>query len=230
MDMTPQRWENTGAYLREVFGGQDPVLEGLMPAAVAAGIPAIAVSADVGRLLHILVQLACARPGATGRVVELGTLAGYSGIWIARALPPGGRLFTVEPEPKHADFAQRMFAAAGVADRVEIRRTTGIAALHELARQLGPESVDAVFLDAIKTEYPEYFRLARPLIGRGGLLLADNVLGSGSWWIDEAAPGEARESRDAADRFNRAVAADPEFEAAAVPIREGVLIARRKSC
>ena len=228
MNMTPRRWDHTNAYLREVFGAQDAVLDGLMPAAVAAGIPAIAVSADVGRLLHILVQLACARRGATGRVIELGTLAGYSGIWIARALPPGGRLITIEPEARHADFAQRMFAAAGVAERVEIRRTTGIAALHDLARELGPQSVDAVFLDAIKTEYPEYFRLARPLIGRGGLLLADNVLGSGSWWIDEAAPGEARDSRDAADRFNRMVAEDPDFEAAAVPIREGVLVARRR--
>jgi caffeoyl-CoA O-methyltransferase len=229
MDMTPRRWANTSTYLREVFGKQDSILEGLMPAAVAAGIPAIAISADVGRLLHILVQLACARPGACGRVVELGTLAGYSGIWIARALPPGGRLITIEPEPGHADFAQRMFAAAGVSDRVEVRRTTGVAALADLAREFGPESVDAVFLDAIKTEYPEYFRLARPLIGRGGLLIADNVLGSGSWWIDEAAPGEASDSRDAADRFNRLVAADPDFEAAAVPIREGVMIARRKS-
>lgn len=228
MNMTPQRWDHTNTYLREVFGAQDAVLDGLMPAAIAAGIPAIAVSADVGRLLHILVQLACARPGATGRVIELGTLAGYSGIWIARALPPGGRLITIEPEARHADFAQRMFAAAGVADRVEIRRTTGIAALHDLARELGPRSVDAVFLDAIKTEYPEYFRLARPLIGRGGLLLADNVLGSGSWWIDEAAPGEARDSRDAADRFNRMVAEDPDFEAAAVPIREGVMVARKR--
>lgn len=230
MDMTPHRWNSTCAYLREVFGTQDSVLAGLMPAAVAAGIPSIAVSPDVGRLLHILVQLACARPGATGRVVELGTLAGYSGIWIARALPQGGRLITVEPNAGHADFAQRMFAAAGVADRVEIRRTTGIAALADLARELGPESVDAVFLDAIKTEYPEYFRLARPLIARGGLLLADNVLGSGNWWIDDSpAPGEAKDSRDAADRFNRIVAADPGFEAAAVPIREGVLIARRRA-
>lgn len=229
MDMTPERWVNTNAYLREVYGKQDAVLEGLMPAAIAAGIPSIAVSADVGRLLNILVQMATTRPGATGRVVELGTLAGYSGIWLARALPKGGKLITVEPEAKHADFAQRMFAAAGVADRVEIRRTTGIAALQELAREFGPGSFDVAFFDAIKTEYPEYFRLARPLIGRGGLLLADNVLGSGSWWIDDApAAGEARESRDAADLFNRMVAGDAEFEAAAVPIREGVMVARKK--
>ncbi len=225
MDMTPQRWINTNAYLREVFGAQDDVLESLMPEAIKAGIPAIAVSADVGRLLNILVRMATTRPGATRRVVELGTLAGYSGIWLARALPHNGKLLTVEPEARHADFAQRMFADAGVADRIEIRRTTGIKALTQLSRELGPESLDVVFLDAIKTEYPEYFRLAKPLIGRGGLLLADNVLGS-NFWIDDA-PGSS-ETGDAVDRFNRLVAADPDFDTVAVPAREGVMIARRK--
>ena len=87
--------------------------------------------------------------------MELGTLAGYSGIWLARGLPPGGRLITVEPEAKHADFSQRMFAAAGVAERVEVRRTTGIAALEQIGREVGPGGVDVVFFDAIKTEYPE---------------------------------------------------------------------------
>ena len=225
MDMTPQRWVNTNAYLREVFGKQDAVLEGLMPAAIAAGIPSIAVSADVGRLLNILVQMATTRPGATGRVVELGTLAGYSGIWLARGLPKGGKLITVEPEAKHADFSQRMFAAAGVADQVEIRRTTGIAALEQLGREVGPGGLDVVFFDAIKTEYPEYFRLAKPLIGRGGLLIADNVLGS-SFWIDD--PVGSSETRDAVDRFNRIVAADADFDTAAVPAREGVMVARKR--
>jgi len=225
MDMTPQRWINTNAYLREVFGKQDAVLEGLMPAAAQAGIPSITVSADVGRLLNILVQMATTRPGATGRVVELGTLAGYSGIWLARGLPPGGRLITVEPEAKHADFSQRMFAAAGVAERVEVRRTTGIAALEQIGREVGPGGVDVVFFDAIKTEYPEYFRLARPLIGRGGLLIADNVLGS-SFWIDD--PVGSSETRDAVDRFNRIVAADQDFDTVAVAAREGVMVARRK--
>ena len=225
MDMTPQRWANTNAYLREVFGKQDAVLEALMPAAINAGIPAIAVSADVGRLLHILTLMAMTRPGSTGRVLELGTLAGYSGIWLARALPRGGKLITVEPEAKHAEFAQRMFAAAGVADRVEIRRTTGIAALEELSREFGPGSVDVAFFDAIKTEYPEYFRLAKPLIGSGGLLIADNVLGS-SFWIDD--PVGSSETRDAVDRFNRIVAADADFDTVAVPAREGVMIARRR--
>jgi predicted O-methyltransferase YrrM len=225
MDMTPQRWENTSTYLRDVFGKQDAVLEGLMPAAIDAGIPAIAVSPDVGRLLSILTQLATSRPRATGRIVELGTLAGYSAIWLARALPPHGRLITVEPEPMHADFAQRMFAAAQVSGKVELRRTTGIAALQQLARELGPGSLDLVFLDAIKTEYSEYYRLAKPLIGTGGLLIADNVLGA-DFWIDD--PRGSSASRDAIDSFNRLVAADPDFETAAVPIRQGVMIARKR--
>jgi caffeoyl-CoA O-methyltransferase len=96
--------------------------------------------------------------------------------------------------------------------------------LPTLAAELGPASADLAFIDAAKTEYPDYFRLLKPLIRPGGLLVADNVLGSGSWWIDTP-PGDP--DRDAVDRFNRIVAEDPDFEAAAVPIRQGVLIARK---
>lgn len=225
MDMTPQRWADTGAYLREVFGRQDEQLATLMPRAVAAGLPDIAVSADVGRLLMILASMT---PGdASGRrtAVEVGTLGGYSGIWLARGLGESGRLITIEPEARHADFAQREFEAAGLGSRVEIRRGTGLDELPKLVNELGPGSIDVLFLDALKREYPRYFEVARPLIRRGGLLLADNALGAGSWWIDE--PAGTNPDRDGADRLNRMVAADPDFEAVCVPIREGVLIARR---
>lgn len=218
MDMSPQRWELTSAYLREVFGRQDDHLASLMREAVAAGLPDIAVSADVGRLLMILTSLAGART-----VIEVGTLAGYSGIWIARGLAPGGRLISIEYEPKHATFARRQFERAGVSDRVDLRVGAALDVLPALARELGPASVDVVFLDAVKTEYPAYWGIVRPLIRPGGLILADNVLGGGSWWIDNA--GEP--SRDAVDRFNRMVAADREFETVAVPLREGVLVGRR---
>ena len=96
--------------------------------------------------------------------------------------------------------------------------------LPSLAAELGPESLDVVFLDAIKTEYADYFRLARPLVRPGGLVLADNVLGGGTWWIED----EGEPSRDGADRLNRLVAGDEDFEAVAAPIRQGLLIARRK--
>ena len=209
--------------MRAVFGEQDEQLATLMPRAVAAGLPDIAVSADVGRFLKMLTGLAA--PGGARLAVEVGTLGGYSGIWIARGLAPGGRLITVESDPKHAEFARRELEDAGVADRVEIRVGTGLVELANLARQLGPGSIDLVFLDAIKSEYPGYFEAIRAAIRPGGLLVADNALGSGSWWIDES-PGSSPD-RDGADRLNRILANDPGFESVAVPMREGILIARK---
>lgn len=214
VEMSPERWRRTSEYLTEVFGGRDPLLDGLMARAVAAGLPDIAVSADVGRLLSLLVSMTRAEA-----VLEVGTLAGYSGIWMARALAPGGRLTTLEKEPRHADFARAAFRDAGVLERVELVLGD---ALETLPRMRGP--YDVVFLDAVKTDYPRYFELVRDTIRPGGLLVADNVLGSSRWWIDHA--GDP--NREAVDRFNRAVAADPAFEAACVPSRQGVLVARRR--
>lgn len=224
MRMTPERWDFICRYLGDVFGRPDGHLAGLMDRAVAAGLPPIAITADVGRLLKLLVSMTNGGRGAR-LAVEIGTLAGFSGIWIARGLCPGGRLVTVEIEPAHADFAQSEFERAGVADRVDLRRTSGLEAIDQLVREKA--EIDFVFLDAVKTEYEAYFKKIAPLIVPGGLLAADNMLGSGSWWIDDA-PG-SDPSRDAADRFNRLLASDDRFEAACVPIREGVLIARRKS-
>jgi predicted O-methyltransferase YrrM len=218
MDMTAERWRHTETYLREVFGREDAHLAGLMSEAVKRGLPDIAVSADVGRLLMMLTSM------TRGRLaIEVGTLAGCSGIWLARGLQSSGRLITIEFEPKHAEFAREQFEKAGVADRVEVRVGKALDVLPVLARDLAPASVDVVFLDAEKTEYPEYWRIVRPLIAVGGLILADNVLGSGDWWIDAA----GNQSRDAADRFSRLVASDRDFESVAVPLRQGVLIGRR---
>ena len=224
MDMTPSRWNATSSYLIDVFGAQDQQLTSLSPRAVAAGLPDIAVSPDVGRLLMLLTGMTGGGGGAR-LAIEVGTLAGYSGIWIARGLARGGRLITIESVPAHADFAQRELESAGLSTAVEIRRGAALQVLPALAAEVGPGSVDFVFIDALKREYAEYFRLVRPLIAAGGLVVADNVLGSGNWWIDEPAGQSA--DRDGADRFNHLVAADPDFEAVAVPIREGVLIARR---
>lgn len=222
MDMTPQRWKNTCQYLADVFGTQDTHLDTLMRCAVVAGLPDIAISPDVGRFLHILTKLANAQ-----NALEIGTLAGYSGIWIARALAPGGTLHTIEIDPGHADFAQRAFQDAGVADRVRIHRGAALDILPDLAAKLGPSSIDVAFLDGIKTEYTDYFRLVKPLIRPRGLLLADNTLGSDDWWIDQ--PEGESESRDAINEFDRLVAADEDFETVAVPIRQGILVAMRKS-
>jgi caffeoyl-CoA O-methyltransferase len=217
MEMTSQRWAFTTAYANEVFGTQDAHLSGLMAEAIEAGLPDIAVSADVGRLLKMLTSM------TQGHLaLELGTLAGYSGIWIARGLQPDGRLITIEAVEAHIEFATRQFKRAGVADRVEIRHGPALAMLPDIAEELGETSVDFVFIDAAKTEYPDYFLLLRPLIAPGGLIVADNVLGTSNSWIDMDTP-----TMRAIDRFNRTVAADPDFEAVALPIREGVLVARR---
>jgi predicted O-methyltransferase YrrM len=231
MDMTPQRWQGTNDYIRALCPETDEQMRTLMSRAVKAGLPPIAVSSDVGRLLMILAQSVAAgreRPVA----LELGTLAGYSGLWILKGLGPAGKLVTLEPVDKHADFAQGEFNAAGQADRVEIVRRPALQALPDLAARLGPESLDLVFVDAIKAEYPQYVAAVRPLIRKGGLLILDNALGSGNWWItDKAAalPSDARQQAEGADRANRLIAADPDFLTTIVMNREGVLIARRRA-
>ncbi len=218
MEMTHERWTFTNDYSRQVFGHQDEHLTGLMNEAIEAGLPDISVAPEVGRLLMILTSL------TRGLLaVELGTLAGYSGIWIARGLAPSGRLITVEKDARHVDFAQQQFERAGVASRVEIRAGAALDVLPRLAEELGPGAVDVLFIDAVKTEYPDYFRLAKPLLAQGGLLLADNVYGTAHGWIDDTTEPGMR----GVDELNRLVAADPDFEAVAVPIHDGLLIARR---
>lgn len=213
MAMTPERWNYLGDYATEVFGRYDDHLAGLMERAVDAGLPPIAVSADVGRLLKILTAM------TDGKLaIELGTLAGYSAIWIARGLAEEGRLLTVEHEDAHADFAQAEFKKAGVADKIEIVRGAALDVLPQIAAEVGESSVDFVFIDARKSEYVDYFRLLKPLIKSGGLLVADNVYATGAGWIDEG---------HGTDDFNRMIAADPDFDAVATPMREGILIARR---
>lgn len=211
MDMTSARWAATSAYLRDVFAREDEHLRSIMPRALAAGLPDIAVSPESGRMLHTIASMLGPK-----LIVEVGTLAGYSGIWLARALAPGGRLITIDINPAHSAFARAEFARAGL--NVEAR--TG-PALDLLPAIDGP--IDIAFLDGVKTEYPEYLRILRPRIRRGGLILADNALGS-SWWIDS--PPGSDPQRDAVDRFNRAIAADPGLDSSIIPIGNGILIAR----
>lgn len=215
MSMTPERWDFLNDYAREVFGDEDQQLETLMERAAEAGLPRIAVSPDVGRLLKILTSLT---PGRLA--LEIGTLGGYSGIWIGRGLAPRGRLITIEADDRHADFARAEFEAAGLGEKVEIVRGAALDVLPALAERLGPGTVDLVFIDATKSEYVAYFDLVRPLVAPGGVIVADNVYATGLGWIDEG---------HGTDDFNRAIAADPDFDATATPMREGVLIARRNT-
>lgn len=213
MPMTPERWKFLSNYAEEVFGEENDTLASLGRRAEAAGLPSIAVTPDVGRFLQILVAM------TSGRLaIELGTLGGYSAIWIARGLSVDGRLITIEYDDRHADFAQRELAEAGLAEKVEIVRGAALDMIPRLFERFGPGSVDFVFIDAVKEEYVAYFEALREMVAVGGLVVADNIYGTGQGWIDEGF---------GTDDFNRRVAADPDFEATATPMRAGLLIARR---
>jgi len=223
MILTEAQQRATEAYLGEVFGDQTERQRSLMPRGVAAGLPDIAVSPDVGHLLRILASMSNQGLGAE-RIIEVGCLGGYSGIWLAQGLAPGGRLYTIEPVELHARFARAEFEAMGLADRVEVIEDTGLSALPRLAGEFGPSSVDVLFFDAIKEEYPAYLEASRDMLRLGGLLLADNVLGS-DWHISDEPGSSAR--RDAVDAFNRAVAADGGFDVGCVANRQGLMVARK---
>jgi len=222
--MTPERWRATQDYLEEVFAAEPAELAALRRDAEAAGFPAISVGPAAGRLLSLVAALAGGTRGAR-LIVEVGMLYGYSALCLARALAPDGRLVTIEPDPARVEFARRRFASLGES-RIEVREESGIPALAALLAELGEGSADAVFLDAIKTEYCDYLELARPLLRPGGVLLADNSLGSNVWWVTD--PPRASENRDAIDRFSRRIASDPAFESMSVPIRQGILVARKR--
>ncbi len=217
MDMPPQRWTNTCEYLDTIFGREDQHLRDLMPIAISEGVPSIAVSPSVGRMLHTLLRMINAKA-----VVEVGTLAGYSTTWMARALPDDGVVYAIEPNEKHARIAREGFERAGIAHKVKIIEKTGLDALPELLSELGDGSVDAVFLDAIKSEYPDYLPASKRLLRHGGLLIADNALGGGDWWIDD--PSGHNLDRDGVEAFNDLIARDVDFDAFCVPLREGVAV------
>lgn len=217
VDMTPARWKQTNQYIQEVFGKEDASLAQLQTEAIHAGLPDIAIDASVGRLLLILTASTRA-----GLAIEVGTLGGYSAAWIARGLAAHGKLITIEINPKHAEFAQRQFQRLGFADRVHVQTGDGVDVLQSLTGELTPGSVDMVFLDGEKQQYGDYWKLARPLIAVGGLIVIDNALGSSSWWI-----GDDHPARHAVDTVCRTIANDPDFESIALPLRQGVLVGRR---
>lgn len=219
MDMSADRWDYISRYIDEVFGGEDDILRTATAEADAADLPPIAVSASVGRLLLMLT-----RASGGSVAVELGTLGGYSGTWIARGLPADGRLITVEADPHHAEVAGRQFDRAGLADLVEIRNGRALDVLDDLTSELDEASVGLAFVDAQKVEYPEYARRLRPLIAPGGFYVADNVLGTGGTWIGDL----EHEGVAAIDAHNRLVASWPGFDSVIVPLRQGVLVARRR--
>ncbi|HEY3258130.1 MAG TPA: O-methyltransferase, partial [Gemmatimonadaceae bacterium] len=172
--MTQETWTAVDHYISDVFGLSDDVLDSALRESDAAGLPAIAVSVPQGKLLNLLGQLCHAR-----RILEIGTLGGYSTIWMARALAPDGELVTLEIDPKHAEVARKNIARAGLSDRVEVRVGPAIEWLPKIvAENKGP--FDLIFIDADKPSIPDYFtwslRLSRP----GTVIIVDNVVREGA--------------------------------------------------
>jgi predicted O-methyltransferase YrrM len=203
--------DRTGDYIAGLFAPEDPVLASLREEADRSGLPPIAISADEGRLLQVLLMAVGAR-----RVLEVGTLGGYSAIWMARVLPDDGSLLSLEIEPAHADFARRYVERAGLTDRVEIRVGRAL----DVLPSLDGERFDAVFLDADKEPLPTYFEWALRLLRPGGLLIADNTLWGGRV-LDES---ERDEKTLAVREFNRRMATDPRVLGIIVPTHDGVAV------
>jgi predicted O-methyltransferase YrrM len=170
--MNHEAWSGVDAYLTGRLLPPDPALDGALRACEAAGLPAIQVAPNQGALLHILARAVGAR-----RILEIGTLGGYSTIWLARALPPSGRLVTIEKDPAHARVARANLAAAGLAAVVEVREGE---ALGELPRLADQPPFDVVFIDADKPSMPAYFEWSLRLTRAGGLVIADNVVREGA--------------------------------------------------
>ncbi len=198
-------------WLERVHAPHDDALVAAFDAPREEGIPAIQVGVSEGKALAMLLRLAGAR-----KVVEVGTLAGYSAIWMARALPEGGRLHTIENDPHHAEVARRNLARAGLEDRVEIHVGAALDVLPGLAAE-GP--FDAVFIDADKGNYDAYGRWAAQNLRAGGLLLGDNAFYFGNL-LDET------EDASAMRRFHEEAARA--FDTVCLPTPDGLLLGIRR--
>jgi predicted O-methyltransferase YrrM len=196
-------WTDVDRYLVDAVVQPDGVLDAALATSQAAGLPSINVSASQGKLLMVL-----ARGQGARRILEIGTLGGYSTIWLARALPPGGRLMTLEANPLHAEVALSNIARAGLSEVVELRQGKAVDTLRRLATE-GHEPFDFIFIDADKPGYVDYFDWSLKLARPGTLIFADNVVRSGNI----ADPEHRDENVQAARRFHERVAAEPRVQA-----------------
>jgi len=206
MMMSQDQWIAVDRYIADLFVPPDPALDAAIRATADAGMPPINVAPNQGQLLHILALSVGARS-----ILEIGTLGGYSTIWLARALPAGGRLITLEAEPRHADVARANIARAGLAAVVEVRLGLALETLPQLAAE-GRGPFDLVFIDADKPSTAAYFAWALRLTRRGSLIITDNVVRNGA--VANAASADA--SVQGVRRFNAALAAEPRVTATVI--------------
>ena len=196
--MAKDQWAAVDRYISDLFVGQDATLDAALADSAAAGLPDIQVSAPAGKLLHLLARAVGARS-----VLEVGTLGGYSTIWLARAIAPGGRLITLEVNPTHAAVARANVARAGVADIVDVRLGRALDSLPQLVAE-GAGPFDLVFIDADKPNIVEYFTWALRLTRPGGVIVVDNVVRNGA--VIDAASDDV--NVQGVRRFNELAAAN----------------------
>ncbi|HWF33037.1 MAG TPA: O-methyltransferase [Solirubrobacteraceae bacterium] len=178
--MSQQTWDEVDRYVDEQLIGADPALDAALAASVEAGLPPIAVTPSQGKLLYLLARSIGARS-----ILEIGALGGYSTIWLARAVAPGGSVVTLEANASYAEVASANIARAGFAELVDVRVGAALDSLPPLAAEQR-EPFDLVFIDADKQNTPEYFKATLELTRRGGLIVADNVIRDGAI-VDPAA-------------------------------------------
>lgn len=199
-------------YTRGLFAPEDALLRSIRAEIEARDWPAIHVSPEEGKILYLLVRAVGAR-----RVVEIGTLAGYSAVWLARALPPEGRLVTIEKEVEYAAYAREVMRRGGLDGRVEVREGVARRVLDEIA---GDGPYDALFIDADKPRYPAYLDWGLRHVRRGGLILADNA-----YWRGAVADPAADDADTLGIReYNRRVAEYARLDSVILPVRDGLAV------
>jgi predicted O-methyltransferase YrrM len=206
--VTADLLERINSYIEERFAPLDPLLERNLRAADAAHLPMINVSAAQGKLLYLLTKMAGAR-----RALEIGTLGGFSTTWLARALPPGGTVVTLEVNPAHADIARRNLEGAAPGVAIDLRVGDAAEALQAMIER-GEPSFDVVFIDADKVRYVIYLDLVLRLSHPGTVILADNVIRHGLVMDRASSDESARGARN----YNDAVASHPRLDTILVPL------------
>ena len=197
-------------YVTELFAAEDPILSKIRARHAAENLPTINVSPEEGKLLQLLLLLIGAK-----HVLEIGSLGGYSGVWLARALPDNGTLTTIEKDAHHARIAREAFASAGLSKNVQLIEGAALDVLPTLS-----PGFDAVFIDADKEPLPKYFDWGMRLLRRGGLLLCDNAFFHGAAVDPSDRSGPALGVRG----FNELAARDPRLVATIIPVRDGLVV------
>ena len=201
-----EKWTAVDRYITDLLVPADPVLDAVIEASSVAGLPQIQVAPNQGKLLHLLARLQGARS-----ILEIGTLGGYSTIWLARALPSAGHLITLEADPKHADVARANIERAGLTDLVDVRLGPALDTLPHLAAE-GRGPFDLIFIDADKPSIPDYFTWALKLSRLGSLIIVDNVVRDGAITDARSTDASVRGVR----RFTELLAAEPRVSATVI--------------